>query len=67
MNISPLKSIRKKCLDCSCDSIKEVRLCPITSCALYPFRFGKNPNRKGIGRTGGNPDLSVVKKTLTHG
>ncbi len=62
MNISPLKAIRKKCLDCSCDSAKEVKLCTIPECALYPFRFGHNPNRKGIGRTGGNPDLSVLKK-----
>lgn len=43
---NPVKAIRAKCLDCSCDSIEEVKNCPITSCALYPFRFGKNPYRK---------------------
>ena len=43
---SPLKAIRAKCLDCSCWQVKEVRLCPVTKCALYPFRFGKNPYRK---------------------
>ena len=42
---SPIKAIRAKCLDCSCDSSNEVRMCTITDCPLYPFRFGKNPYR----------------------
>ncbi len=48
--LTPLKAIRQKCLECSCGSSHEVNLCPITDCALYEFRFGKNSNRKGIGR-----------------
>jgi hypothetical protein len=48
-NMTPLKRIRLKCLDCSAEQPKEVRLCPVTECALYPLRFGKNPKRKGIG------------------
>ena len=44
--LSPLKAIRLKCLDCSGDSPNEVKLCPVTDCELYPFRLGKNPNRK---------------------
>lgn len=47
--ISPLKAIRLKCLDCSCGSSNEVKLCPVEKCPLYPFRLGKNPNREGIG------------------
>lgn len=43
---SPLKAIRAKCLDCSCDSISEVKNCPIVNCPIYPFRFGKNPFTK---------------------
>lgn len=43
---NPVKAIRQKCLDCSCGQVKEVELCPIPDCALYPFRFGKNPYRK---------------------
>ena len=43
---SPLKAIRLKCFDCSGGSANEVKLCPVTNCELYPFRFGKNPNRK---------------------
>jgi|GEM_PF-2037808 len=44
--LSPLKSIRAKCLECSNGSFNEVKLCPIVDCALYFWRFGKNPNRK---------------------
>lgn len=44
--ISPLKAIRLKCLDCSCGSSNEVKLCPVTACPLYPFREGRDPYRK---------------------
>jgi len=42
--VTPVKAIRTKCLDCSAGSAKEVTLCPITRCPLYPFREGHNPN-----------------------
>lgn len=38
-----LKSIRAKCLDCCIQQINEVRLCTVTRCALWPFRFGSDP------------------------
>lgn len=41
--ISPIKAIRLKCLDCCCGQRVEVNLCPCEDCALWPFRFGKNP------------------------
>ena len=44
--LTPIKAIRAKCLDCCCDSITEVRLCPVKDCPLYPYRFGHNPNIK---------------------
>lgn len=47
--MTPMKAIRAKCLDCCCGSSNEVRLCSIEKCPLYPYRFGKNPNRTGIG------------------
>lgn len=53
MKVTPLKAIRAKCLDCSCGSTNEIKLCPVVDCSLYPFRFGKNPNRAGIGRKTG--------------
>ena len=47
--ISPLKAIRKNCLACN-GTAHEVRLCPCEkTCPLWPFRFGHNPNRAGIG------------------
>lgn len=48
--MTPMKAIRAKCLDCMCDQVKEVRLCPSKSCPLYMYRFGKNPARAGIGK-----------------
>jgi hypothetical protein len=43
---SALLAIRAKCLECSCDSDAEIRKCPVTYCALYPFRMGKRPSSK---------------------
>ena len=41
--MTPMKAIRAKCLDCCCKQAKEVRLCPVKKCPLYPYRFGKRP------------------------
>ena len=41
--ITPMKAIRKKCLECSCGSFNEVKLCPVEKCPLYPYRFGHRP------------------------
>jgi hypothetical protein len=43
--MTPMKAIRAKCLDCNGNAY-EVKLCPCTDCALWPFRLGKNPNIK---------------------
>ncbi len=48
-NLSPLKAIRAKCLDCVCNQAIEVRRCVSKNCPLWPYRFGHNPNRAGIG------------------
>ena len=60
--IPPLKAIKAHCLDCSCWSKKEVQLCVISDCPLYPYRFGKNSARKGIG---GSPKL-INQETPTQ-
>lgn len=44
--ITPIKSIRKFCVECSGGSPLEVKKCVIHDCHLYPYRMGKNPNRK---------------------
>ena len=51
-----LQAVRAKCLDCSCYQPSEVRLCPATRCALWPFRLGKDPNpstTRGFARPAG--------------
>ena len=47
--LSPVKAIKKFCLDCVGGSAKERELCNDTDCPLFPYRLGKNPNRRGIG------------------
>ena len=51
-NLSPLKFIRKKCMDCSDNSYKETKDCRFNACELHFFRLGKNPGikRPGNGR-----------------
>ena len=48
--ITPMKAIRQKCLDCSCGSNEEVKNCLAKKCPLYQFRFGykldENGNRR---------------------
>jgi hypothetical protein len=41
--LTPVKSIRAKCLDCCCQQPGEVRKCPVENCALHPFRMGHRP------------------------
>jgi hypothetical protein len=45
----PLKSIRLKCLDCTCNQPSEVKDCLIPTCPLFEYRMGHNPRRKGLG------------------
>ena len=41
--VTPMKAIRLKCLDCSGGSANEVKLCTVTKCPLYRYRFGHRP------------------------
>lgn len=43
---NPVKAIRTFCLKCCGDSPTDVKFCNSKNCALYAFRFGKNPYRK---------------------
>lgn len=43
--IPVLKAIRAKCMDCCAGHTALVAECHIESCALHPFRMGKNPFR----------------------
>ena len=46
MVLSPLRTVRKYCLWCCNDQGNEVKLCPVESCALYPYRRGRGPDVK---------------------
>ena len=37
------KAIKNKCLDCSGNSIMNVKECPCNDCPLYPYRLGEEP------------------------
>ena len=45
---TPIKAIRKKCLDCSYWSPKEVRECTVMDCPIYPYRNGRRPDKATI-------------------
>jgi len=47
--ISPLKSIKSKCRWCMGGNSKDIKGCLTPNCAIYKYRFGHNPARKGIG------------------
>lgn len=51
--LRPLRAIREKCRECCCGNAASIRRCQMTDCPLWPLRFGRNPNRKGIGPTRG--------------
>lgn len=47
--LSRRRAIRKRCLDCSAGSRKDVATCTMKDCDLYPFRMGKskqNPQQR---------------------
>lgn len=46
--LTPIKAIRAKCMDCTCNQPKEIRECSITSCALWPYRMGKRPSKQQL-------------------
>lgn len=45
---SSISAIRRKCLECTCNQVNEVRFCPVRSCPLYTHRFGKTPTSEDI-------------------
>ena len=42
---TPIKAIRKKCLDCTCGQIVEIRECPVIECPLYTYRMWRRPDQ----------------------
>lgn len=44
-----LKAIRRKCIECCCGQVTEVRLCHLSACGLWPYRLGMDPNPSKTG------------------
>ena len=43
--LTPIKAIRAYGIECSGGMTKEVKLCPVEKCPLFPYRMGKRPNK----------------------
>ena len=64
-----LQAIRQKCLDCSCQQPGEVRECPVTTCDLWPYRFGRDPEpsrTRGFARPNGYTSDSSARRPERH-
>ena len=46
--LNPIKAIRQNCIDCMAGAITEITRCVVKTCALHPFRMGKDPSRKRL-------------------
>ena len=45
-NTTPMRAIRLKCLQCTCNQFQEIRECTIKDCALFPYRMGHRPKKE---------------------
>ena len=43
MDLTPMKAIRLKCLECANFQWSEIKNCNIEDCALWIYRSGKKP------------------------
>ena len=61
MNNTPLKAIKQFCYECCGENRSEVRGCTSTTCALKPFRLGKNPYIKHKGLSEEQKELARLR------
>lgn len=61
--LKPLDIIKSHCTECSGD--ETAKSCKLASCALHPFRDGRNPNRIGIGNYFPN-QAGLRRNSRTH-
>ena len=61
IRLTPMRAIRKKCLDCSCGNSFEVSNCPVTDCPLYEYRTGKKPGKE-VWYEDGRPEPTEKEK-----
>ena len=60
--LTPLKAIRKHCLECA-SGYKNVETCTSINCTLYPFRMGKRPPNPNAKPRKPRPPMSAEHKT----
>jgi len=65
IQLTPIKAIRHKCLDCTGNQPKEVRLCPCFDCPLWGYRMGVRPMHKRAQEV--NEEARVEKLRGTRG
>ena len=47
--LSPLRAIRRHCIECFSWTVSEIAKCSSPMCPLFPYRFGHDPgNKKGF-------------------
>lgn len=65
--LTPVKAIRKFCVECNGGSIYETKYCTAPNCPLFPYRQGhrpkKDPKTPQITPSGGKPDCKRKKRT----
>ena len=68
-----LQAVRRKCLDCSCFQPSEIRECPVSTCDLWPYRFGRDPDpsrsrgfAKSSVHTGNSPESGPASCSETR-
>ena len=65
--LTPVKSIRRFCIECMGGSTYEPTHCTDPQCFLWPYREGHNPKRKGRERTPAQKQASDrLKNRLRH-
>lgn len=65
--LTPIKSIRAKCIECSAGSRYEVKMCPCKNCPLWLYRFGKRPTtqkKKKVSETNSKVTSSELKNDI---
>ena len=43
VDLTPMRAIRYKCMECCCFDWAEVRECELTECPLWSYRMGHRP------------------------
>ena len=61
VRLSPMKAIRFKCLDCTNWQPKEVKLCKVPDCPLFPYRlYGTDSWRRREGQADTGTERAVL-------